>query len=401
MEPQKPAGPDSDDTKPQSSWPPAAAGANDADTSKWPETPPSTPNMPASADPASAPSSTSAPVTGMTPGSKKKAWIIGAIIAGVILLVGGVAAAYFGYYLPNKPENVMKSALANTFSNDKVQSVHFSGAFDVSGEASEQNLSFTYTGKSNNTGALELSGEMDAVLAKVTLDIRSLDGKTFYLKVGGLSGLSDLLALSGSSELAPVYGPVLTAIDDQWIEVSESLIEQFAGTQPFQTLSDEDLKKLAQAYDQYPFLIVKEELPDEQIKGVDSFHYQVVVDKTLLKGFLQTVKDANISSLPLDSEQLTYINEGIDGTDFSKYPFDLWIAKDTKLINQIVFKVSEEGATGEFRFTVDSYNTPVTVEKPEDAKPIMEIITELNSALTGTPAGANSLLKGLESGLSL
>src|SRR4051812_9207749 len=35
-------------------------------------------------------------------------------LAAVLVLAGGSAAAYFGYYMPNQPENIWASALSNT-----------------------------------------------------------------------------------------------------------------------------------------------------------------------------------------------------------------------------------------------------------------------------------------------
>lgn len=319
------------------------------------------------------------------PRSRKKRWMLIGLIAGIVaLLFGGAAAAYFGYYLPNQPENILKSALVNSFSKDKASSLHFTGTAQISDTATEDGYTIDVTGAMSQEGKLNLSANIDALVATVTFDLRSADGKSYFLKLGGLEGAPELLAQSGDASLQ-AYGPILAALNDQWYEINQSLIEQLTGTTlETGSLTAADLQKLGQAYDQHPFLAVKETLASETINGRDSYHYKVTVDKTKLKAFVQAVKEAGIDSLKLTQEGVDAFNGSLADVDFSKYPIDVWIAKDDLLFMQVAFKTEENGSKLDLKLTITDYNKPVEVEEPEDAKSIMEALGTIYEAALGT-----------------
>jgi hypothetical protein len=241
--------------------------------------------------------------------SKKKGMLMGLIIgAAVLVLGGGGAAAYFGYVVPNKPENVLKAALANSFSNE-VTSEYFEGSASLTDKESDETFTATFLGKGNNAGAMEVSAEADVEVAKFTFDMRSVDGTSLYLKIGGLDGLPELLTASGESEAA-LYAPIIDKVNDQWYEVSQNLLKQL-GYDPSAKLSQEDQDKLAKVYQEHQFLKLKEKLDDETIKGMDSYHFRVVLDKAELVGFVQGVSDANISALKSSKEQIKQLKTAL------------------------------------------------------------------------------------------
>lgn len=336
---------------------------------------------------------------------KKKLGLIGLIVGIVVVLLGASAGAYFGYYLPNQPENILKSALVNSFSKDKANSVHFNGKASVTDTASDTTYSAEFTGASSQT-QFDLSVKIDALVTTVTFDMRSLDGKSFFLRLGGLDGLPELLAQTGDP-VVESYGPVLMAINDQWYEINESLIEEWLGTSlESGVLTEADIKKLGQAYEQHQFLVVKETLASESINGRDSYHYKVVVDKDKLKKFVAALKDAKLDSIKLTQKNVDDFSNMLMGVNFSKYPIDVWIDKDSKMFTQLGFKVEEDGAVFDAKVTITDYNKPVTVEKPEGAKSILEAMNDIFEAM-GLPAGLGSdvpdnMLQGLEAeGVSL
>lgn len=317
-----------------------------------------------------------------------------AIIAGVIVvLLGASAAAYFTYYLPNQPENVLKTALVNSFSKDKISSAHFKGEINVK-DTQNDALSVAFEGASNQEGAATFTANIDALVTTVTVDARTVDGKTFYAKVGGLEGLPELLSASGNEQSA-AYAPLLAALDEQWYEINESLLQQmFGGALDTGLLTDEDRQKIAKAYEQHQFLKIQETLPDEKIDGTDSHHYKVAIDNTKLKDFMSAIKSANVSFFKLSEEMVKSFNDAINDTDFSKYPVEVWIAKDSKLFTQFKFTVQEDDATMDLTLTITDYNKPVEVEKPEGAKSILEVLGTLFEAAQGLPQ--QSVIEGLE-----
>lgn len=334
------------------------------------------------------------PVT--APKSRKKGLIAGLIIAAVLLLLSvGAAASY--YYIANKPENVLKQALANSMNMEKAKTSHFSGS--VSGEQSGSGtpIETTFKGSADNqTGAIEFSGKVDLLLTNATFDLRSEDSKSIFVRLGGLSGLSELLA--SSSEQAAAYAPFFNSLNDQWIEINESLIKQYDKSFESGVLTEADAKKFTDAYLKYPFLVVDEVLEDQSIAGESCHHYRIKVDVVKLKGLLTALKDAKLDSYRLDQKALDQLNKAIDDSGLGNYGFEIWISKSGKMIKQLSTSFASGGMDWKVRYTVESYNQPVKVEKPEDAKSLMDIIGEFMISGLGPELMSDA---GSDSGISL
>jgi hypothetical protein len=334
-------------------------------------------NMPAASNPSAAPVVNG--VSSSAPAGRKKGLMMG-LVAGLAILVlgGGAAAAYYGYVVPNKPTNVMKSALVNTFSKDQVTSVNFDGSVGITDKQSKQTVNGTFTGAADQNGAFQVNASLDAVVTTVTAELRSTDGKTFYVKLGGLAGLPQLLSAGGDQTVAQMYAPMISAVNDQWLEINPSIIKQLTGsdTSPLSgmTLNDADRKKLGELYKQHQFLTVQKALADESIKGVASHHYVVIVDKAELKSFAAQVKAANLQSWKVSQADVDSFNKDVDKVDFSKYPVDVWVGKGDKLVRQVVYKYASGNTSVDLRFTIDSYNKTVKVDKPAGSKSLLEVL---------------------------
>lgn len=310
---------------------------------------------------------------------KKKGLILGLIIAAIVLLLSGGAAASY-YYVVNKPENVLKQALGNFIDAEKAKTVQFSGTISASDKESDMSLEATYKGAADNkTGVFELSGKADVLVTNVAFDLRSPEGKSYFVRVGGLDGLSELLAATG--DLGALYAPMIASVNDQWIEINESLMKQLDESYKSGVTTAADNKKIADAYLKYPFMAVQESLADEVISGKSSHHYKVVIDKAKLKAFFKALKDSNLDSYKFAQADLDEINKMADETDFAKYPFEVWISKSDKMFTQLAFKGSQDGTDFSLRITADSYNKPVNVEKPEGAKSVLDLMGEFSGAI--------------------
>jgi hypothetical protein len=331
----------------------------------------------------------------VSPKKNKKPMLIALIVAVlVVVLLGASAAAYF--VVMNKPQNVLNMALLNSFSTEKVQSVSFDGSLDIKPKGSTT-ISTTYTGAMDKGGAFSFTGKVDALVTTVTVDARSADGNTFYVRVGGLSGLANLLGLSSTAPETTFLTPIINGLNNQWIQINQSMIKQITGSDTTVTtkFSADDRKKLEGVYKKHQFLVVNKTLKDETIVRKKSHHYQITIEKAKLKEFATALKDANIQSMKLDATSLRVFNDGADKTDFSKYPVDIWIAKDNKMVDQVSFTASQSGTTTSLRFTVDDYNKPLNVVVPTDSKSILDIISNLLGGASGA-SDLNSL-----SGISL
>jgi hypothetical protein len=308
---------------------------------------------------------------------KRRLLVALALVGAVIVLGGASAAAYFGYVLPNQPQNILNAALVNEFTPGKVKTESFHGMVTLKDKDNES-VAGSFKGSVDKSGPFEVIGSATIATTKATVDLRSTDAKSFYIRLTGLDALA--ASSEGDNTAMAAYAPLLGTINDQWIEISESLLKEAGAgvdTSNGFKMSDADMKKVADAYKEHQFLAVKEKLADQTVAGKPSHHLRVVIDKQQLKGFISSVKAANIKALDVTSDQLKEFNTSVDKMDFAKYPIDVWVGKTNRLIDQLSFTAKDDSGTASITYTVDDWNKAVKVEKPADAKPVEELLMEL------------------------
>jgi len=319
------------------------------------------------------------PASVITSPQPKRKWPLfaGIVAIAVVILAGGSAAAYYGYFLPNKPQNLLNAALVHQFTPGTVTTQTFHGTLSVKGGADNSDVTASFKGSADKKGAFDLSGTADIMNIKPTIALRSVDGKSFYIKLSNLDGVATMLAGNDESGIGAFYGAIVDAVNNQWIHIDQDMLKQSSGgidTSKGLTLSDADMKKVADAYKQHQFLVVKQKLADQKIGAENSYHLRLSIDKPQLKAFAAAVKAANISTLKITTDQLNSFNKDVDKTDMSKYPFDVWVSKKQKLIDQVSFTTTQDKQTAATTITVDSWNQPVTVQKPAGAKSLTELL---------------------------
>jgi Tfp pilus assembly protein PilE len=298
--------------------------------------------------------------------SKKK---LAALITLVILVLGGgSAAAYFGYYVPNKPENIWKTALTRTgkgydklsnyaTSNKNVKGLSAKGTFKVSGSVAADG---SFDGLSNGKDG-KLTGSLSAAGLKVNYEIRAIgsSGNTpdIYFKV---DGLQDLGTLIGSYGVSPEISKAINGLNGQWYFVDHTLFDQFAqGSNNSLQLSSADIDALLKAVGgsskQYLFtddpnkmaVVVKQSIGKETQDGRSVYHYKVGVNKDNLKAYNKSLCDSLIktklfklfsgsSSGDVDLTQQCSDMTGLDKVDSSRTA-DAWVDLHTKLIHKVRF----------------------------------------------------------------
>lgn len=325
-------------------------------------------------------------------GKRKKLSLIAGIAGLVLLLGGGGAAAYYGMVLPNQPQRIAQQAIANTIDQEKVQSGYFEGEVTFEGGDISKSVSgVTFKGASSKTGAMDLSLSVNSVLTKIGLDVKTEDSKTLYVKLSGLNGLDKLLAAYGGdsagSEVS-AYASLIASVNDKWFTIDQSLLSQIGGeaaTAVDSGLSSEDTKRVGEIYKSHQFLNIDKKLADEDIHGTASHHIQASINKDQMIAFLNEVKSANIKSLPIEQSMIDEVSK----VDFSKYPFEMWVGKKDRFVTQLATTIEESGTKFKVRVALFDINKPVTVEKPADAKSLLELLSEV-SQLNGGVLGANT-----------
>lgn len=357
---------------------------------------PESPEATAPVEPSVSPT-VAAPVAPATPpptttGKRKKLKLLLLVAGLVVLLGGGSAAAYYTMVLPNQPERITQQAIINSVDQEKVHSVSFEGEVNLEGgDASEVISGITFNGSSNHEGAMQANVSVNTLVTKIGLDLKSQDGKTIYLKLSGLKGLDGLIgayAGSESAEQAAAVATLISSINDQWYMIDQSLLSQLGGdaaSATQSTLSAEDAKKVGEIYKKHQFLNVDKKLEAQEIHSVKSHHLQVSINKDQMVSFLNELKSANISSLPIGQSAIDELAK----VDFSKYPFEMWVSKKDRFVTQLATTIEEQGTKYKVRIALFDYNKTVSVETPSDAKSVLELLGDFAPLATGFSGGSD------------
>lgn len=336
------------------------------------------------------PTPQSAPIIGTGAAKpKKKLWAISSIILILLIILGGVAAAYYYWYMPHQPRYVLAKALGNSVSESKVMSAHFAGNMSFTDNKTKQIVKGSFTGGSD-TSKFELNGSLGLGITNLTMDFRAFKDGAAYIKLGGLDGAAPLLNKTNSQE-AKILAPFIGAVNNQWIELDQSLVanlDQRQLTTSSWKVSASDAQKIEGAYKKYPFLTVSSKLSDETINSMSSYHYRVTVDKNGLINFIQYIKTLNIS--------LPVVSQGdiakIQSADFSKYPVDIWIAKKQLIVSQIAFTTVYKDATVALSISWSDINQTLSIPKPANAQSLLQLLSGVGGAaipgITGLGSGA-------------
>lgn len=217
------------------------------------------------------------------------------IIALVILFIASGVGAYFGYFVPNKPENIWKSALVNTGKGYDEIIKHSENAAKISDWSQEAEFNIdgaieadgTFTGEtSGNTS--KVNGDISAMGMKLGFDVRTIPSTTdvpdMYFKVAGLDGLGTLLAQDD-----PTVASALNGLNNQWYVIDHTLFEQLEGVSdnPAAEITGKDVTDLFKQFgvtsNKYVFtddaenaaVVVKDQIGRETKNGRSVYHYTV------------------------------------------------------------------------------------------------------------------------------
>ncbi len=308
-------------------------------------------------------------------GGKKLFGKIGVIPAAVIaafVLIGGTSAAYFGFVLPNQPDNIWKTALSNTakgydklveYADDQkdVKGGKVKGTFKFESRdvVVDGNIDGAYDDKSSNV-------KLDAGAAGTRVNFTILTnipaGATtpdIYLKADGLAAVGELLG--GGDPAAAQY---FSELDGKFYFIDHTLIDQFAksaqqSNSDFPQLTPEDVKAIGETVGKvnrdYLFTTdesnavfkVKTAVGKETFEGRETYHFKVGYDKENLKEYMAKLKEAlkqtKIKDLITD-ESFDQAIKDIDKLD-GNGEADVWVDMKTKLIRTVRFTDTKDNTT--------------------------------------------------------
>ena len=305
-----------------------------------------------------------------------------AIAGAAAVVVLGTAGYVFGFYIPNKPENVFNTALTNTgkgydqlvdYLDDKELESKFKSA-STEGTFKLESADFSTDGKfkaANDEKNATFSGDVGLGTTRLTIDgvakdVDNSESPDLYLKLGGIKGLGEGFGM-----------PELDTLDNQWITLDHSLIDSYVNMAesaggleatdqmkaPTQEQAADGARVLGEVSKKYLFtddeanavFEMKKYIGKETVDGKETNHYDVKVNKAHLKAYYKELgeqldksklnawaKDAydkDLSKL-IDSEGMQKSVDDIKDTD----TFGMWVNTETKLVHKVRFSESKNAA---------------------------------------------------------
>lgn len=202
--------------------------------------------------------------------------------------------------------------------------------------------------------------------------------------------------LSEVSEKVPFIASAmnLEKLKGKWITMA--IPEEFSGattaeepvSEEEKELTKEQQKQLDQLYKETTFFVIIEELEDEEINGISTYHYKVNINKDETMNFF--VKSSEILEEPMTVDEKESLEKSLE--IFSENPSDVWIGKKDNYIYKFASRlhIKEQGydLTVDIEIKFSDYNKPVEVEAPDPS----EIIEETD-LYEGTLSGLRNLME--------
>lgn len=153
-----------------------------------------------------------------------------------------------------------------------------------------------------------------------------------------------------------------------------------------EALTEEQQKQLEQLYKETTFLIIVEELDDEKIDSVSTYHYKVNINKEDIMNFF--VKSAEIFEEPMTVDEKEDLEKTL--TTFSENPSEVWIGKKDNYIYKCTSRlhIKEQGydLTLDVELKLFDYNKQVEVTAPDPSE-----IVEQTDLYEGIGSGLRDL----------
>ncbi len=316
-------------------------------------------------------------------------------LVGLVVIGGGSAAAYFGIVVPNKPENVLKTAVFNSFDQQNISA-------KVLAEGKSGGAGF----KADMTMKANVADKSSAMDAKFTVSGLTFSGEarmvggSAFMKVGDLSNVTSLIE-AFSPDYATQIKAVTDKVSDQWFEIDSTILKTAGADCVLNTetkLSEADLKILSDKYTENPFVTIKN-TSNEDISGKAAIKYDLSINNKKAAQFLTSLeqtslfkkldscaKQSETTSLTGDQDISNTVNtDGIKDTDNTE--LTVWVDKSTKQFSKVAYEASAEmkknGNDLKIEATMDY--APVKIDKPEGSMPITDLIAELGKAFNGQP----------------
>jgi hypothetical protein len=328
------------------------------------------------------------------PQAKKRGLKI-ALISLVVLVVigGGLAAVYAAVILPNKPANVLKTALINSIQEPQTSTTGSVNFTPTSSDGVAYKLDFK---TAEDSSAKAVDAQLNLTVSGISFPVETRYVKqNLYVKVGDLSSIVGLVN-TFSPDVGGLTQSVSAALSNKWLVVDSTLIDENATAKCVTNLnwglSKSDITLLETQYAQHPFTTIHSATAGS-VNGVPAEKFVLSLDSSQLSRFsladLSAVKALNKCSPSTTKATDTAIPmDGKTTTD----ALTVWVDKANKRIIQVAANASGSSKSDvSGTITVGFSYGNVLIAAPAKAEPAIQAFTDIENAAKANPNLANLL----------
>lgn len=244
-------------------------------------------------------------------------------------------------------------------------------------------------------GALDIKDKKDPKMT-LKLDGSGSDDKgeggsgSFEVRFNKEAVFFNLMKLELKGSQAGAVPPEVTEMMSKWwkITLPPGALDEVSASLPQGSMEEmtPEQKELKKAFEDAKIFTNPTLVGTESVKGENSYHYTVNVDKKGLAAFVS--KAAAMQGETLTESDLAEMEAGLEQLDVKG---DVWVGQTSGVMNQMSgtmnLKPDSTGVAGtiSFRLTLSDINKPVTVTAPADATefPVEEFLGPFMMGMSG------------------
>jgi hypothetical protein len=316
----------------------------------------------------------------------RRKWLIPAIVAGILVVLGGSSALAYKFWYQN-PQKVMSDSLMHAI---EAKSLSYKATSKV--ESPSGTFTITLNGASKDgANSIDASVLVDAEGKTYTIKGSAvIDKKSdIYIKVANVDALLADFQAQLPSSLNSVLTTFIAKINDQWIKISndkiKSFSDEYAKLQKCTQSAVEKIRadksyssEIVDLYKAHSFLSISKELGSKD----GSLGYEVKSDTKAGKAFGEGFKKTKTFKMLHDCDDSFSVDTSNESGTADTPKVQVWVSRWTHEIT----KVTTNGKSGEGTMSAvfePVFNKDVTVKTPEKSKSVDELmgdIQELESA---------------------
>lgn len=331
----------------------------------------------------------------------KKPLILSLVIGGLVLLLGGSAAAYQLWY--QNPDKVVTDSLVKALT---AETITYTGTLDTSAESGK--LKVELDGRANNVAFAnhaKATVTIGAVNVVVDGNVQVTEKGDLYFKLQNAKDLADTYVQLMGGATTPELTALVAKIDDKWIKVTAEDLnmgkaDELANKNQCFTAVGEKFKtdralrgEVTSLYEKQRFITVKESLGEKD----GNLGYKLNFEQAKAKSFVAGLKETKLYGELQKCDKDFKIDESDipEQSDDMTGDVEIWADKWSHELEQVRATGQTKDGKSKGTFVLNPiFNKPVTIEAPADAMPVSELQQEI-MAVAGSLAGA--AYQGIES----